>query len=130
VVVAVKRAGGATNTWVRHFQSPMFERAQDSDLPLWQRVAFLAWAKCRPNGHATFRRGELARFFAQDRANLQRAIREAVTRGWIDPQSCAECLVPNPHEVQGGWGGDAEAPCAVHERKAQLRRERKLRGIA
>jgi hypothetical protein len=124
------------NTWAKHFQSVWEERAADPIYPLWCRVAWLAFARHKANGHINFQRGQLGEIFGRfgedgfkplDPNNLQRAIRDAKKAGLLDESSCAECLVVPAHAIEGGWGGSAHSPCAVHARKAAQRRQRGTR---
>lgn len=123
----------ARNTWAKHFQSVWEERAADPAYPLWCRVAWLAYARHKANGHANFQRGQLGAILGSsgkdgfkplDPNNLQRAIRKAKKSGLLDISSCAECLVVPTHAIEGGWGGRRDSPCNVHVRKAAQRRER------
>ena len=125
----------ALNTWAKHFQSPWEERAADPAYPLWCRVAWLAYARHKANGHANFQRGQLGAILGRfgkggfdllDPNNLQRAIRQAKKAGLLDISSCAECLVVPTHAIEGGWGGRFDSPCPVHIRKAAQRRERAI----
>ena len=118
------------NKWAMHFQSVWAERAANRLYPLWQRVAFLAYARHKANGHSTFQRGELSRLLGDglkrvDTNNLQRAIRTAVNKGWLDRSSGAECLVVPRHAIRGGLGA-AYAACAVHKRKDARRTEARV----
>jgi len=121
------------NTWAKHFQSVWAERAADPAYPLWCRVAWLAFARHKADGHANFQRGQLGEIFGGfgkdgfkplDLNNLQRAIRDAKKAGLLDGSSCAECLVVPAHAIQGGWGGSPDSPCPVHVRKVAQRRQR------
>jgi hypothetical protein len=113
-----------------HYQSVWEERSNDTGFPLWTRIAMLAFARHKANGHAIFPRGGLALimgkptpegFKSEDRSNIQRAIRMAISRGWLDPASCTECLIVPSHAITGGLGSATER-CSVHDRKAELRR--------
>jgi hypothetical protein len=121
------------NPFTMHYQSVWEERHADTTFPLWARVSFLAFARHRANGHAIFKRGALALlmgkptsggFKPEDRSNIQRAIRLAVAKGWLDPVSCSECLVVPSHAITGGLGSCKEH-CSVHDHKAELRTRRK-----
>jgi hypothetical protein len=125
----------ARNTWAKHFQSVWEERAADPAYPLWCRVAWLAYARHKANGHANFQRGQLGAILGSsskdgfkplDPNNLQRAIRQAKKSGLLDISSCAECLVVPSHAIEGGWGGRPGSLCPVHERKAAQRRVRAI----
>lgn len=84
--------------------------------PLWLRVAFLAWAKLQPNGHAYFGRGGLSREFGLDRRAINRAIRLAVEYAYLHESSCMECLVPPSWLVENGGKG-LRRPCRVDHRE-------------
>lgn len=125
----------AHNTWAKHYQSVWEERANDPAYPLWCRVAWLAYARHKVNGHANFQRGEIRTLLGSfgkdgfkplDPNNLQRAIRQAKKVGLLDISSGAECLVVPSHAVEGGWGGRPSTPCPVHVRKVAQRRERAI----
>lgn len=123
--------------WARHYQHVWHERTADTRLPLWLRIAFLALGSHRANGHARFKPGEIAEVFGGgidpktgeirtlDKHNLQRAIRNAVDRGWLAEGSSSLCLIVPAHAVQGGLGYAAEK-CPIHERK---RSPRKRKGV-
>lgn len=100
--------------FVYTFQSGWRERAADTRLPLWQRVAFLAYGSIRANGHATFPKGELARKFDVSSQEISHAIRTAKDRNFLSRESKSECLVVPPHFVTGGLGHGND-PCAVHD---------------
>lgn len=121
----------AQNTWAMHYQSVWEERAADPAYPMWCRVAWLAFARHKTNGHANFERGQLSQIFGKfshdgftplDANNLQRYIRGAKKAGLLDRSSCAECLVVPSHAIQGGWGGSVDSPCPVHDRKSAHRK--------
>lgn len=123
----------ARNTWAKHYQSVWEERAADPAYPLWCRVAWLAYARHKANGHANFQRGQIRAllggfgkdgFKPLDPNNLQRAVRQAKKAGLLDISSGAECLVVPPHAIEGGWGGHPGSPCPVHGRNVAQRRER------
>jgi hypothetical protein len=111
------------------------ERAADPAYPIWCRVAWLAYARHKANGHASFQRGQIGsilggfgkdRFKPLDPNNLQRAIRQPKKAGLLDISSGAECLVVPTHAIEGGWGGRPDSPCPVHVRKVVQRRERSI----
>lgn len=113
--------------WARHYQHVWHERTADARLPLWLRVAFLAYGCHRANGHARFKPGEIAEVFgtvngttgeikAADKHNIQRAIRNAVERGWLAEGSSTLCLVVPAHAIEGGLGYTGEK-CPLHSRK-------------
>lgn len=123
------------NAWAKHYQTVWLERAGDPELPDWLRVACVAYGQHKANGHATFRRGQLALILARidtatgevlplDRRNLYRAIQVAIQHGWLSATSSARCLVVPAHHVTGGLG-NARAVCPQHE----AIRERHLKAV-
>jgi hypothetical protein len=120
--------------WTKHFQISWEDRAADCALPLWLRVACLAYARHEANGHANFRRGQLSwilgtppkdgqPFKRPDRTAVRDAIERAIKFEWLTPESCSECLVVPGHSIEGPLG-NPNKPCAVHERKYELQRSR------
>jgi hypothetical protein len=70
--------------WARHYQNVWEARGPTRTVPLWARIAFLAFGHHKRNGHANFQRGQLALlmgrpgsggFEPEDKANIRRAIR-------------------------------------------------------
>jgi hypothetical protein len=123
--------------WTKHFQISWEERAVDCGLPLWLRIACLAYARHEANGHANFRRGQLSWILGTPPADgkpFQRvgsstvgdAIRRAVRYGWLAEDSCSECLVVPGHSIEGPLG-NPDKPCAVHERRYERQRSRATR---
>jgi len=122
------------NPWARHYQSAWLERTADAYLPLWLRVASLAFGCHRANGHARFKPGEVAMVFGtvdpdtgaiqpQDKHNIQRAIRAAESRGWLAEGSSSLCLVVPAHAVEGGLGHPSEE-CPIHLAKTKNAKRR------
>lgn len=101
------------NWWGQHYQSIWRERADDASLPLWLRVAALAYGTHRGNGHANFRPNGIAAILGKPADRISRAIADAKRRGWLAPESSARCLVVPPHAIRGGNGHPNEI-CAVH----------------
>jgi hypothetical protein len=127
------------NPWTRHYQIVWEKRAADHTLPLWLRLACIAYARHEANGHAPFKRGQLAwilgkppddnhSFRRVDRWTMQDALALAVRHEWLAEGSCTECLVVPGHAIQGP-DGDANKPCPVHERKRQKERRPELRAV-
>jgi hypothetical protein len=56
-----------------------------------------------------------------DKANVQRAIRDAIKAGWLAESSSALCLVVPGHAIEGGVGGKPDEPCSRHARKGTRR---------
>lgn len=117
----------STNPWAKHYQLPWEERVANRQLPLWLRVACLAYGRHEPNGHAMFGRGELAwilgtppkdgePFKRVDRTQIRDAIRLAVKHEWLAEGSCSECLVVPGHAIEMPIPGQFKT-CPVHERK-------------
>jgi hypothetical protein len=124
-----------TNPWVKLFQSAWENRAADARLPLWLRVASLAYARHEANGHNNFHAGELSwilgkssadgsDFKRRDRHTIRGAIATAVRYGFLNEDSCSTCLVVPPGTTEGPLGNPHKA-CQVHARK-RARRSRKV----
>lgn len=107
-----------------HRQSFWEEVAADRDLPLWQRVAALAFACHRANGHANFigKNREIAFLLGRDGPSgrecvpanrISEAIARAKKAKWIDNESNSRCLVVPRHSIQGGLGKERDK-CSVH----------------
>ncbi|OBG28383.1 hypothetical protein [Mycobacterium sp. 852002-51057_SCH5723018] len=120
------------NPWTRHYQAAWENRAANHNLPLWARIFSLAYGRHQANGHAVFGRGELTwilgtppkasePFQRASRQAVREAIATAVKHGFLDDDSCSECLVVPGHAIQGPHG-KAAAPCLVHERKYRAKR--------
>jgi hypothetical protein len=111
------------NPYSMHFQSVWGERAADPALPLWIRLASIAFATHRANGHANFDMRELSLILGKpgvggaweyvDKASISRAIAAAKKAGWIAEESNAKCLVVPYHAITGGLGHENER-CPVH----------------
>jgi len=112
------------NPFGRHRQGAWMERAANPKLPDWLRVAGLAFAKHRANGHANFSQGEIANRLGKRSADgrlipasgptVSNAIKRAKDYGFIAETSHARCLVVPPHAVEGGLGSEYER-CRFHE---------------
>lgn len=116
-----------------HYQSVWHERTANRNLPAWLRVAFLAFGAHKANGHAQFKRGEIAEmlghvdeesgeFRPAHKSNVQRAIRAAVEAGYLAPGSSSMCLVVPAHAIEGGMG-NPHAPCPLHARREARERQ-------
>jgi hypothetical protein len=99
---------------------------------MWTRIVCLAYGRHGANGHAVFERGALSwilgtppqdgkRFQRANRQAVHGAIKTAVKYGFLDEESCSECLVVPGHAIAGPAGKD-DAPCPVHERKYRAKR--------
>lgn len=120
------------SSWARHYQEVWQSRAGDPRLPYWLRVASLAYGLHGENGHARFKRGEIALVLADvDREsgqirpyeNVGRAIKDAIEYGWLESESFWGCLVVPAHAVRKGSLTRAVATCPIHSRRARRARE-------
>lgn len=119
--------------WAQHFQDTWGERAGSPNLPLWLRVAALAYGKHGANGHATFGAGEVRLALSKADGHgvvvepsqdvVRRAIRVAVEYGWLGPESRTRCLVVPGYAIKGGLGNEYSA-CVEHGKR---RRRQALR---
>ncbi len=119
--------------WARHYQEAWQARAGDPRLPYWLRVAALAYGSHRDNGHAIFKRGEVALILGSfdpetgeilPYQNVGRAIDDAVTYGWLDPESFWGCLVVPAHAIKKGDHGHRPA-CPIHVKRHARARDTK-----
>jgi hypothetical protein len=110
--------------WVKASQGGWEQRALELEQPLWLKVACMAYARVGANGHANFERGELANLMGKCRQDIDRAIRTAVGKGWLDEGSCTECLIPPGDFIEMSFGTSRKT-CKVHERGRQI-----IRGAA
>ncbi len=112
-----------SNPFSFHYQGVWLGRAANPDLPNWLRLASLAFAKHKANGHANFGAGEIAKLLGKRTPDGQRkplsdsavsnAIRRAKELGFIAYESHARCLVVPPHAVTGGLGSSYQL-CRIH----------------
>jgi hypothetical protein len=100
----------------QHRQSTWLARAHDVRLPLWLRVAALAYGSHRRNGHAAFKPGWLAAVLEKPASDISKAIGRAKEYGFIDEASTARCLVVPSDKIAGGIGHPHD-PCPVHDGK-------------
>jgi hypothetical protein len=100
------------NPYRQHYQVFFREQALDTDRPLWDRLAFLAWGSARRNGHANFGPGELAHFFNVRPDKISNALKIAKDKGLIGPGSKPRCLVVPERIAEGGEGSEWEI-CGV-----------------
>ena len=112
-------------TWARHYQDDWQSRAGDPRLPKWLRVAALAFGSHSDNGHARFKRGEIALILGSldpdtgevhPYANVRRAISEAVEYGWLHEGSYWGCLIVPAHSIRKGELGKTPTPCPLQPR--------------
>ncbi len=122
-------------TWAKHYQDAWVADAAKFDtLPIWFRMMALAYGSHKANGHANFRRGDLAKVLGEpgpegewrpiDKGTIQKYIRYLISVNLLDPQSCSECLVVPRHRIEGGgtdYKTGGNSPCPVHMRKAAKR---------
>ncbi|MGY1672181.1 hypothetical protein [Geodermatophilus sp. SYSU D00710] len=126
----------AQQSWARHYQHAWAEKAGNPGLPLWLRVACLAFGHHLGNGHATFGPGEVRLTLTSvDRdgvlreptsSDVSRAIKTAVRYGWLVEGSRARCLVVPGHAITGGRGvGTEHVPCREHHTDRRAKRHRR-----
>lgn len=112
--------------WARHYQDQWQERAGDPRFPYWLRVAALAYGSHLDNGHARFKRGEIALVLGtpgQPYVNVRRAIEAAVEYGWLADGSFWGCLIVPAHAIKKGPWTTAK-PCPVHAKRSLTERKR------
>jgi hypothetical protein len=91
-------------------------RADDTTLPIWLRIAAVAYASHTKNGHSThFLAGEstLPQALKKDKRIVQNELRKAIDRGWLAEESNVNCLVL-PDGMFGGAKGHKFAECKLH----------------
>jgi hypothetical protein len=112
----------AQNPFSMHRQAVWRERAQtraaNPEMPLWIRVASLAFGSHRANGHSPFKQGDIAEVLGTpgqplSGPSVSNAIRLAKNAGWIAEESTVRCLVVPPHAVHGGLGHPHDR-CQIH----------------
>lgn len=115
--------------WSRHAHEPWQTRVGDRRLPYWLRVSAAAYGSHGTNGHARFKRGELALLLASvDRdgvihpyTNVGRAIADAVDFGWLEDGSFWGCLIVPGHAIKRGeWWDNKD--CPTHTKRAHRAR--------
>lgn len=112
--------------WARHYMQEWQSRAGDARLPYWLRVAALAYGNHLDNGHARFKRGEIALIMGTPDGggaivpftNVGRAISDAVAYGWLDQESFWGCLVVPAHAIKKGPTYHSPA-CPIHVKRAR-----------
>lgn len=127
-------------SWAKHYRGTYSERSGDPRLPRWLRVACIALANHRANGHARFLNGsktgpgDLALILAEPdpvtgevipatRHAVHRAIDSAVRYGWLAPGSSPTCLIVPAHAASYGIG-DPNEPCTVDHTRARAKHDR------
>lgn len=112
--------------WARHFFDEWQSRAGDPRLPYWLRVAALAFGSHQDNGHARFKRGEIAIILGtpgKPYPNVRRAITDAVAYGWLEEGSFWGCLIVPLHAVRRGpW--TTPKTCPIHANRSLSERKR------
>lgn len=112
--------------WARHYQDEWHNRAGDPRLPHWLRVTALAYGSHQENGHAPFKRGEIALILGsvdattgeiRPYANVGRAIQVAIEYGWLAEGSYWRCLIVPAHVAKKGNLGRAKA-CPIHIKRS------------
>jgi hypothetical protein len=99
-----------------HLHSYWQDRAGDDKLPIWLRLAAIAYASHHKNGHATFyMSGEstLPKTLGRDKRVIQNELKKAIDRGFLAEQSNINCLVL-PDGIFGGAEGHKFADCKLH----------------
>lgn len=121
----------AERPWARHYHEVWSERAGDDRLPYWLRVTALAYGSHLDNGHARFKRGEIALILGKldpdtgevmSFEKVTRAIETAVSYGWLEPESFWGCLVVPAHAIKKGEHG-RKPVCPIHARRRREGRE-------
>ncbi|WP_156748737.1 hypothetical protein [Mycobacterium sp. 1482292.6] len=107
--------------WVKASQAGWERRALELAQPLWLKVACMAYSRVGPSGHAQFDRGELAGLMGKCRQDIDRAIRTAVGKGWLDEASCTECLMPPADFIEMSFGNRLKV-CKVHRDQRKINR--------
>ena len=119
--------------WARHYQDAWQERAGDPRLPYWLRVVSLAYGSHADNGHACFKRGEVALVLGtvdkhgvvRPYVNVRRAVGLAVEYGWLEDGSYWGCLIVPAHNIRKGHLGP-RSPCPLAPKHMERRANRSL----
>ncbi|MDR6862158.1 hypothetical protein J2X64_000539 [Phycicoccus sp. 3266] len=118
-----------SRVWARHYQDDWQARAGDRRLPYWLRVAAAAYGAHGENGHAVFKRGQLALILAtvdhdtgevQPYGHVGRAIADAVEFGWLEDGSYWGCLIVPAHSIRRGDLMRRPNPCPLAPRHARF----------
>lgn len=118
----------AERPWARHYMDVWEARAGDPRMPYWLRVAAVAYSRHENNGHARFKRGEIALILASVNAQtgeirphpwVGRDINLAVEYGWLAPESYWGCLIVPAHNVRKGDMFAPAKPCPIHIKRRQ-----------
>lgn len=109
--------------WARHYLEEWQRRSGDRRLPYWLRVAALAYGSHEDNGHACFKRGEVALILGtpgDPYQNVKRAIEDAVIFGWLADGSFHRCLIVPRHAVRKGALEAGRKPCPIHSKRTRI----------
>lgn len=112
-------------SWTRHYQDVWQERSGNPSLPMWLRVASLAYGCQERNGHCPLAPGDIEVvlstvdqygqvIYTPDRSTVNRAIRTAIAYGFIGPGSNRQCLIVPAYMAEGGSRGNPSAQCKRH----------------
>jgi hypothetical protein len=85
-------------------------------------VAALGFGTAAENGHACFKRGEIALILGkpgEPYQNVKRAIADAMEFGWLAENSFHRCLIVPRNAIRKGTLEAAPKPCLIHSRKPQ-----------
>lgn len=116
-------------TWSRHYQESWHERSGDRRLPRWLRVTALAYGSHDNNGHAQFKRGDIALILGSvdgttgeiiplSRQRVYECIQLAIELDFLAEGSNARCLIVPAHHARKGKLTDRVKPCPIHVRRA------------
>lgn len=114
--------------WARHYQDTWHERSGDPRLPRWLRIVALAYGCHDNDGHARFKRGDVALVLGSvdhetgaviplPRQRVHEAITQAVELGFLAEGSFARCLIVPAHGVRKGPLDTPHKPCPLHVRR-------------
>lgn len=114
--------------WARHYQDVWHERSGNPMLPRWLRVTALAYGSHDNDGHARFKRGEVALVLGHvdhdtgaviplSRQRVHEAVQQAVELGFLAAGSIPRCLIVPAHDVRKGPSDRQERPCPIHVRR-------------
>ena len=103
--------------------------ARSTDFPTWMRVVWAANLKLEPNGHSTWREGELRWAIGLDAGhgnNIGRIIQQAIDHGALRPESWWGCIQPEHFGNGKRRNGRVCQRCAAeHRRRARSEPESK-----
>lgn len=119
-----------TPSWARHYQDVWHERSGNARLPRWLRVVALAYGCHDNDGHARFKRGEIALVLGSvdqetgaviplSRQRVHEAVRQAVDLGFLGEGSLPMCLIVPAHDVKKGPLDHQSKPCPIHIKRSR-----------